>query len=726
MRLCVSRDVALHLEPSAGLVMDLVAYSFQLEDALGIPPLIRVNGKAPLDPSWTTGPRRDPVQWRHKLERHSGNVGLLTGYGIVGVDVDLHHEGAAGSLDALRDRGLSVYTVTNLTGGGGAHYLYRVSVDVEIPSRPLPEFPGVDVKAHGGMLVIPPSVHLNGTAYEWEAGWTPFDHVLLDLPAPVLELLGVGAHEHEARDLDERDAEALRILLERFGAHSPTHHRGYIEVTRPGKERGASATIGYLGPGVVKVWSSNWPGLSAGVHDLRQLRARAGISGPTFTIPTAADYEIPEGYRLWREGDDVRPVPVLVPEARHGLVGHYLDLLDGQTEAGLAAVGALVLVHLGTLIGRRAAARIGPHRQHANLYALVIGESSTGAKGSAEDAAERLTDRVDPSFFLRHAMGGFGSGEALVDAIRDTKSDEEPNEKRRVINESEFSAVLRVARREASILSEIVRQGYDYKPIRHRTKTYGTVVSTGHHLAIVGSITPAELYACSSTLDVENGWLNRFLFVHAEMQRVLPFGGTIDDPELRLIAAHIADALATLEQKSSKAVLSTVEYEIVEGSPTGDVWAPWYRKVRTGSGTGRVAALTKRQHVMAARLALIFAVLDRAVAITPDHLHAAMAWTDYSVAGVERYFGQSAGGQAGKLLDAIRKSMPDGLGVREQHAVFGRHLKADELALARAELEDARLIVTFARATGGRPGEISVALTPLRTNELSEQRSSYA
>jgi hypothetical protein len=709
--------------PDTGMT-DLVGYSRSVEDALGVPPLIRVNGKAPLDPAWTTGPRRDPSTWRRKLEGHTGNVGMLTGCGLVGIDVDLHHDGAADALDELRDRGLPILTVTSITGGGGAHYLYRTPADVEIPSRPLPGLVGIDVKGHGGMLVIPPSVHPNGQPYEWEYGWSAFDHVLLDLPVPMLDLVGAGMQEREARELDERDHQAVELLLQHFDGHSPEVRKRSIMVTRPGKERGTSAEVGYLGPGVTMVWSSNWPGLPAGMHALWQLRKLAGVPPREWSIPRrlepAVDPELPDGYRLWREGDDLRPVPVLASAARHGLVGHYLDLLDGQTEAGLAAVGALVLVHLGTLIGRRAVVCIGPHRQHANLYTLVIGESSTGAKGSAEHAAERLTEHVAPGFFVRHAMGGFGSGEALVEAVRDMKTDEDPNEKRRVINESEFSAVLRVARRESSILSEIIRQGFDYKPIRHRTKTHGTITSTGHHLAIVGSITPAELFACSSALDVENGWLNRFLFVHSEMQRVLPFGGDVDDAELRSIAAHVGDALDALYQRASAAFLAPIEYPIIEGSPTGDVWEPWYRQVRTGSGAGRVAALTKRQHVQAARLALVFAVLDRAVAITPAHLQAAMAWTDYSVAGVERYFGHGPGGQAGKLLDAIRTAMPDGLSVAEQHAVFGRHLKGVDLERLRAQLEGDRLIVTAVQPTDGRPRETCFAITPLRTNEVSE------
>jgi putative DNA primase/helicase len=441
----------------------------------------------------------------------------------------------------------------------------------------------------------------------------------------------------------------------------------------------------------------------------------AGLT-PKITVPTV---ELPDGYRLWHPGDDDRPTPVLSPTARYGLVGTFLELIDGQTEAGIAAVGAIVLAQLGTLIGRRAVVRIGEHRHHANLFELIIGDTSTGGKGSADTAAERLTEAVEPGFFVRHAMGGFGSGEAIVEAIRDTDPDEDANEKRRVINEAEFSAVLRVARRESSILSEIIRQGFDYKPIRHRTKASGVVISTGHHLAVVGSITPIEMLRCSSELDVENGWLNRFLLMHAEIERVLPFGGAIDDTELTEIVQHVRKALARLAGTGIDG--TAISYRIEAATDTGELWEPWYRRVRFGSGEGRVRSLTRRQHVQAARLALIFAVLDEADEIKPAHLEAATAWTDYSVATAERYFGSGPGGQAGKLLDAIRRAMPDGLTTTDQHAVFGRHIDATALEVLRHELEAAHHVFSYELSTGGRPKIVSVAITAVRTNEETEE-----
>jgi hypothetical protein len=95
---------------------------------------------------------------------------LLTGAasGIVVVDIDLPR--ARESLDGVIDR--LPKTLVGLTGGGGIHLVYR-SKDVELRNAAgrLPgirgALPGVDLRANGGYVVAPPSVHSSGQRYTW-------------------------------------------------------------------------------------------------------------------------------------------------------------------------------------------------------------------------------------------------------------------------------------------------------------------------------------------------------------------------------------------------------------------------------------------------------------------------------------------------------------------------------------------------------------------------------
>ena len=64
----------------------------------------------------------------------------------------------------------------------------------------------------------------------------------------------------ELRDLGrDQDADALDVLCRVHGGHHPYLDRqGGIYATRPGKAAGGSASVGYVSPGVVKVFTPNW------------------------------------------------------------------------------------------------------------------------------------------------------------------------------------------------------------------------------------------------------------------------------------------------------------------------------------------------------------------------------------------------------------------------------------------------------------------------------------
>lgn len=436
------------------------------------------------------------------------------------------------------------------------------------------------------------------------------------------------------------------------------------------------------------------------------------MSGARDTYDAAmAEPQPPPGYRWWRTGDDEHPPPVLHDDARYGLIGEFLDVIEPQTEASGAVIGANLVTQLGTIIGRRAVVEIGLHRHFPNLFTLIVGETSIGAKGTGDTAAGELMRYVEPNFITRFAAGGFGSGEALIDEIRDR---DEPTEKRRQIEEAEFSAVIKVGRRESSILSEIIRKGFDYKPIRHRTKANGHVIATGHHLAIVGSITPTEFTQLSGEVDVANGWLNRFLLIHARMSQTLAFGGYVPSTAVTPISDSIVANLKRLDEPR--------RYLIRRGTDTGDLWEQWYHRVRPGSGaTPFMRSLTSRQHAIAPRVALVQAVINGADEIEPEHLASAMAWTDYSVGTAEMLFHGRASGPAGKLLDAIRAAGESGLPVKEQHVIFGRHATAATLDELRRQLVAEHQVATYSIPTAGRPRDVSIAITPCEQSQKANK-----
>jgi len=112
------------------------------------------------------------------------NVGVATGKGsgIIVIDIDLPR--ALASLDKLVHKLPS--TLTGCTGGGGLHLIYRgVRTDLRCTTSQVPgpaaslrcssgrlpgidgPLPGADLRAEGGYIVGPPSLHRSDTRYTW-------------------------------------------------------------------------------------------------------------------------------------------------------------------------------------------------------------------------------------------------------------------------------------------------------------------------------------------------------------------------------------------------------------------------------------------------------------------------------------------------------------------------------------------------------------------------------
>jgi hypothetical protein len=108
------------------------------------------------------------------------NIGIVTGAvsNLVVLDVDPAHGGAE-SLTRMEQRhGRLPPTPEVTTGGGGHHHYFRH------PGGPVRNraglAPGLDLRADGGYVVAPPSLHPSGGHYVWRAGLEP-DQVA---PAP--------------------------------------------------------------------------------------------------------------------------------------------------------------------------------------------------------------------------------------------------------------------------------------------------------------------------------------------------------------------------------------------------------------------------------------------------------------------------------------------------------------------------------------------------------------
>jgi hypothetical protein len=127
----------------------------------------------------------------------AANVGVVTGLvsGAVVLDVD-PRSGGNDSLAALERRfGALPPTAQVRTGGGGRH-LWLDPGGVALPTTRLA--PGLELKAEGGIAIVPPSRHASGGLYAWGPGQAPDEAGLAPLP-PWLAALALGERDGAAR-----------------------------------------------------------------------------------------------------------------------------------------------------------------------------------------------------------------------------------------------------------------------------------------------------------------------------------------------------------------------------------------------------------------------------------------------------------------------------------------------------------------------------------------------
>lgn len=114
------------------------------------------------------------------------NVGIVTGEisGLVVLDIDPKHGGAASLTKLIQEHGPLPHTVEAHTGGGGRHLYF--SHPGGVVRNKVGLAPGIDLRGDGGCVVAPPSTHVSGKSYEWLPGHDPTHAVLAPMPGWLL------------------------------------------------------------------------------------------------------------------------------------------------------------------------------------------------------------------------------------------------------------------------------------------------------------------------------------------------------------------------------------------------------------------------------------------------------------------------------------------------------------------------------------------------------------
>lgn len=375
------------------------------------------------------------------------------------------------------------------------------------------------------------------------------------------------------------------------------------------------------------------------------------------------------------------------------------------------AVMVTLLATFGAACHRAPHVRAGNERQPGALFPVLVGPTSSGAKGTAGSVGRSFFGEVDRDFIDNRLQSGFGSGESLIDAIRDPGDDDDaaPRDTRLVVVETEYARLLKVAGREGSTTSMVMRDAWDSRPLQARSRAR-TSVASNYHLALIGHVTPEELRARLTDTETYGGWTNRFTFFLSHRTQLLPDGGNVPDELIVEDAIRVRANLITAKGRG----------ELYRTPAASDLWRDIYLQLADDQPDGLFGAMVARAAPYVLRFSLVYALSDGAHHIDVGHLDAGYALWRYARLSAEVIFGDTVGDEvADQLLKAIRKAGTKGLDLTDQSAALGRNVKAARLAAARKRLEDEKRIktVTDPKPTGGR--------APHRQLRLDEERRIY-
>ena len=289
-------------------------------------------------------------------------------------------------------------------------------------------------------------------------------------------------------------------------------------------------------------------------------------------------------------------------------------------------------------------------------------------KGLSAGVFGIIFDTADPDWARECISGGMSSGEGILHAIRDpvytmkkgvsVMTDPGVDDKRLLLDEREFYSALEVMQREGNILSRIVRDAWDCRPmLRTLTKNTHTRVSNGF-ISIVGHITIEELRQKLDHTSMANGYANRFLFACVHRSKMLPFGGdALDVAELGTRTRAAIETARGVE----RVTMTAAAMELWCGLSAAVAGVP-----------GLLGSLTARAEAQTIRLALIYALLDGAGEIDRVHLEAGLAVWAFCEASTRFIFGDVIGDTtADAILRALRSAGATGMTRTEMYTLFG-------------------------------------------------------
>lgn len=637
----------------------------------------------------------DPDKIRQLFKDERLNIAVATGAvsGFFVLDVDPRNGGDDTLAMLTRQHGDLPDTVVAMTGGGGQHYLF-MDLGFRLPAS---IGPGIDLKGDGGYIVVEPSNHASGGAYQWEGEYDPLDGVAVayapewlqsriktrEQPAPAPSGSYMLSH---SQVLDLRSALSFIPADDYdwwFKVGSALHSsdasnaRGlWLEWSQTSEK--------YDPAGATKQWARfrqdgngqeryNLESIFFWAAQFGWVNTTLGRINPAITTPAPVAKQNTTPTEL-----NIDPIP--------GVLGQVADWINATSRKPQPLFALQAALAFGsTVIGRK---YVTTNRNWSSLYFLNIGKSASG-KEHAKWAIEKLLQAADLDDLIGPGRYSSESGvlSALIQqpchcAIVDEfgKMLDSSNASGNFMARDSVKSLIEVWGRCDGIMRPVAYStaGLSERVVEELRARY--VVNPG--LSMLAMTTPESFFDAVCSKGVRDGFLNRFLIGHSTIgrqpSRIL---GSVPD-----VPGNISDWARMARQTGSEGDLA--QCKTTHDVPPDAITIPfskaanelfrqfevWCLEQMDALEDDGLAEMHGRSNEMAMRLSLIVAISCESRTIQDDHA----AWAIDYVRQLQEI-----------NIDQMRNNLADSPFAKLKNDVYSAILKAGEKGMTHRDINRA-------------------------------------
>lgn len=462
------------------------------------------------------------------------------------------------------------------------------------------------------------------------------------------------------------------------------------------------------------------------------------------TDPTSAEHTPPGGGGSVRAAEEAaraevararRDLPQVEPAVWECYLGGLTTAMATTSEADPIGIYTTLLCAAGVHLGQHPHVQAGDDHHPLLIWPMLIGRTGGGRKGASMSAARRLLRAADPGFVATNLRSGLTSGEGLAAIFADPEEPDDdtglhtpdtertparrrgrallpPGDRRLLVFEPEWAAVMARMRREGNTLSATLRAAWEGGDLS--TLNVTARVAPDSHVGLLAHITPEEFRAKLSASDLAGGTYNRFLPIAVARAQFLPLSRGAPTELVDQLGASLAQRLEQGAQLG----------RIGLSAPAATLWRNLYVEFGTDHGdTGPVEQFLARTAPNCLRIAAIHAALDHTPNIEPEHLTAAAALMRYCIASVRTVFNRNEdlhrlrvfiddAGPAGRTRTEITKEC------------FGKKRSTEQIGELLERLLGAGVITQTVRrppSGRGRPTEVYASAPGGEISELTNK-----